>query len=72
VLEDALGPLGLLGALAEVDECGTASIAVIKRPVLAPSGVVPGVLGRMTRYRGAASTAWLALLSRRALAGRRP
>jgi hypothetical protein len=35
VLEDALGPLGLLGALAEVDECGTASIAVIKRPVLA-------------------------------------
>ena len=54
VVENALGPLGLPEVLAEVDEGNTASVAVVKRLGMTPFGVVPGVLGPMTRYRKAA------------------
>ena len=51
VLDHALGPLGLPEVLAEVDEGNTASIAVLERLGMTPFGVVPGLLGPMTRYR---------------------
>jgi [ribosomal protein S5]-alanine N-acetyltransferase len=51
VLDHALGPLGLPGVLAEVDEGNTASIAVLERLGMTPFDVVPGLLGPMTRYR---------------------
>jgi RimJ/RimL family protein N-acetyltransferase len=51
VLDHALGPLGLPEVLAEVDEGNTASVAVIERLGMIPFGVVPGLLGPMTRYR---------------------
>jgi [ribosomal protein S5]-alanine N-acetyltransferase len=57
VVEHALGPLGLPVVLAEVDEGNTASVAVIERLGMTPFDVVPGVLGRMTRYRRAAGSA---------------
>ena len=57
VLDHALGPLGLLEVLAEVDEGNTASIAVIERLGMTAFDVVPGLLGPMTRYRKTAETA---------------
>ena len=51
VVEHALGPLGLPEVLAEVDEGNAASVAVVKRLGMTAFGVVPGVLGPMTRYR---------------------
>jgi RimJ/RimL family protein N-acetyltransferase len=51
VVEYALGPLGLPGVLAEVDEGNAASVAVVRRLGMVPFDVVPGVLGPMTRYR---------------------
>jgi len=51
VVEHALGPLGLPEVLAEVDEGNAASVAVVKRLAMTAFGVVPGVLGPMTRYR---------------------
>ena len=51
VMDHALGPLGLPEVLAEVDEGNTASVAVIERLGMIPFGVVPGLLGPMTRYR---------------------
>ena len=45
------GPLGLPEVLAEVDEGNAASVAVVKRLGMTAFGVVPGVLGPMTRYR---------------------
>ena len=56
VVEHALGPLGLLEVLAEVDEGNAASVAVVKRLSMTPYAVVPGVLGPMTRYRTTAGT----------------
>jgi [ribosomal protein S5]-alanine N-acetyltransferase len=53
VVDHALGPLGLPEVLAEVDEGNAASVAVIKRLGMIPFAVVPGALGRMTRYRKA-------------------
>jgi RimJ/RimL family protein N-acetyltransferase len=57
VVEYGLGPLGLPGVLAEVDEGNAASVAVVKRLGMTPYAVVPGVLGPMTRYRTTAATA---------------
>jgi ribosomal-protein-alanine N-acetyltransferase len=57
VLDHALGPLGLLEVLAEVDAGNTASIAVIERLGMTAFDVVPGLLGPMTRYRKTAETA---------------
>ena len=57
VVEYALGPLGLPEVLAEVDEGNAASVAVVKRLGMTPYAVVSGVLGPMTRYRTAATTA---------------
>lgn len=57
VLQHALGPLGLPGVLAEVDEGNTASIAVIERLGMTRFDVVPGLLGPMTRYRKMAKSA---------------
>jgi ribosomal-protein-alanine N-acetyltransferase len=51
VVEHALGPLGLPEVLAEVDEGNAASVAVVKRLGMTAFGMVPGVLGPMTRYR---------------------
>ena len=59
VLDHALGPLGLREVLAEVDEGNTASIAVIERLGMIPFGVVPGLLGPMTRYRKTPAPSWL-------------
>lgn len=53
VVEYALGPLGLPEVMAEVDEGNAASAAVIGRLGMTPFGVVPGLLGPMTRYRKA-------------------
>jgi len=55
VVAHALGPLRLPEVLAEVDEGNTASVAVVKRLGMTPFAVVPGVLGRMTRYRTTAA-----------------
>jgi RimJ/RimL family protein N-acetyltransferase len=57
VVEHALVDLGLPEVLAEIDEGNVASVAVIRRLGMAPFGVVPGVLGPMTRYRRTAETA---------------
>jgi RimJ/RimL family protein N-acetyltransferase len=57
VMEHALGPLGLPEVLAEVDEGNAASVAVVRRLGMTRFGVVPGVLGPMTRYRKTAKTA---------------
>jgi RimJ/RimL family protein N-acetyltransferase len=51
VMEHALVDLGLPEVLAEIDEGNVASVAVVRRLGMAPFGVVPGVLGPMTRYR---------------------
>jgi RimJ/RimL family protein N-acetyltransferase len=51
VVEHALGPLGLPGVLAEVDEGNAASAAVAERLGMTPFGVVPGQFGPMIRYR---------------------
>jgi RimJ/RimL family protein N-acetyltransferase len=51
VVEHALVDLGLPEVLAEIDEGNVASVAVVRRLGMAPFGVVPGVLGPMTRYR---------------------
>jgi RimJ/RimL family protein N-acetyltransferase len=51
VIEYAVGPLGLPEFLAEIDDENTASVAVIERLGMRPFAVVPGLLGRMTRYR---------------------
>jgi len=48
----ALGRLGLPEVLAEVDVGNTGSVAVVERLGMTPSGVVPGRLGPVTRYRG--------------------
>ncbi|MGH3153187.1 MAG: GNAT family N-acetyltransferase [Streptosporangiaceae bacterium] len=56
VVEHALGPLGLPEVLAEVDAGNAASVAVIERLGMTPFGVVPGLLGPMTRYRRAAKS----------------
>ena len=56
VVEHALGPLGLPEVLAEVDEGNAASVAVVKRLDMTAFGVVPGVLGPMTRYRRTAAS----------------
>ena len=57
MVEHALVDLGLPEVLAEIDEGNVASVAVIRRLGMAPFGVVPGVLGPMTRYRRTAGTA---------------
>jgi [ribosomal protein S5]-alanine N-acetyltransferase len=57
VVEHALVDLGLPEVLAEIDEGNVASVAVVGRLGMAPFGVVPGVLGPMTRYRRTAETA---------------
>jgi RimJ/RimL family protein N-acetyltransferase len=57
VLEHALVDLGLPEVLAEVDEGNAASVAVVRRLGMTRFGVVPGVLGPMTRYRKTAKTA---------------
>jgi RimJ/RimL family protein N-acetyltransferase len=57
VMEHGLGPLGLPEVLAEVDEGNAASVAVVRRLGMTRFGVVPGVLGPMTRYRKTAKTA---------------
>jgi ribosomal-protein-alanine N-acetyltransferase len=57
VVEFALDSLGLPEVLAEVDEGNAASVAVVKRIGMTPYAVVSGVLGPMTRYRTAATTA---------------
>jgi [ribosomal protein S5]-alanine N-acetyltransferase len=57
VVEHALVDLGLPEVMAEVDEGNAASVAVVKRLGMTPFGVVPGVLGAMTRYRKTAKTA---------------
>jgi [ribosomal protein S5]-alanine N-acetyltransferase len=57
VVEHALGPLGLPEVLAEVDAGNTASVAVAERLGMTGFGVVPGLLGPMTRYRRAAKSA---------------
>lgn len=51
VVDHALVDLGLPEVLAEVDEGNAASVAVVKRLGMTPFGVIPGVLGPMTRYR---------------------
>ena len=51
VVEHALGPLGLPGVLAEVDEGNAASVAVVERLGMTRFDVVPGLLGPMGRYR---------------------
>ena len=51
VVEHALGPLGLPGVLAEVDEDNAASAAVAERLGMTPFTVVPGRSGPMIRYR---------------------
>ena len=51
VVEHALGPLGLPGVLAEVDEENAASAAVAERLGMTPFTVVPGRSGPMIRYR---------------------
>jgi [ribosomal protein S5]-alanine N-acetyltransferase len=56
VVEHALGPLRLPEVLAEVDEGNAASVAVVKRLGMTAFGVVPGVLGPMTRYRRTAQS----------------
>jgi RimJ/RimL family protein N-acetyltransferase len=57
VVEHALVDLGLPEVLAEIDEGNVASVAVVRRLGMAPFGVVPGVLGPMTRYRRTAAHA---------------
>ena len=57
VVEHALVDLGLPEVLAEIDEGNVASVAVVRRLGMAPFGVVPGVLGPMTRYRRTAEHA---------------
>ena len=57
MVEFALDSLGLPEVLAEVDEGNAASVAVVKRLGMTPYAVVSGVLGPMTRYRTAATTA---------------
>ena len=57
MVEHALVDLGLPEVLAEIDEGNVASVAVVRRLGMAPFGVVPGVLGPMTRYRRTAGTA---------------
>lgn len=57
VMEHALVDLGLPEVLAEIDEGNVASVAVVRRLGMAPFGVVPGVLGPMTRYRRTAAHA---------------
>ncbi len=57
VMEHALVDLGLPEVLAEVDEGNAASVAVVRRLGMTPFGVMPGVLGPMTRYRRTAETA---------------
>jgi ribosomal-protein-alanine N-acetyltransferase len=57
VVDHALGPLGLPEVLAEVDAGNTASVAVAERLGMTAFGVVPGLLGPMTRYRRAAKSA---------------
>jgi RimJ/RimL family protein N-acetyltransferase len=57
VVEHAIVDLGLPEVLAEVDEGNAASVAVVRRLGMTPFGVVPGVLGPMTRYRKTAKTA---------------
>jgi ribosomal-protein-alanine N-acetyltransferase len=57
VIEHALGPLGLPEVLAEVDEGNAATVAVVKRLGMTACGVVPGLLGPMTRYRRTAQSA---------------
>ena len=56
MVEHALVDLGLPEVLAEVDEGNAASVAVVRRLGMTPFGVVPGVLGPMTRYRKTAKT----------------
>jgi RimJ/RimL family protein N-acetyltransferase len=56
VVEHALGPLGLPEVLAEVDGGNAPSVAVVKRLGMTAFGVVPGVLGPMTRYRRTAQS----------------
>ena len=51
VVEHALGPLGLPGVLAEVDEENAASAAVAERLGMTPFTVVPDRSGPMIRYR---------------------
>ena len=51
VVEHALGPLGLPGVLAEVDEDNAASAAVAERLGMTPFTVVPDRSGPMIRYR---------------------
>jgi RimJ/RimL family protein N-acetyltransferase len=57
VMEHALVDHRLPEVLAEVDEGNAASVAVVRRLGMTPFGVVPGVLGPMTRYRKTAKTA---------------
>lgn len=57
VVELALVDLGLPEVLAEVDEGNAASVGVVRRLGMTPFGVMPGVLGAMTRYRRTAETA---------------
>ena len=56
VVQHALVDLGLPEVLAEVDEGNAASVAVVRRLGMSPFGVVPGLLGPMTRYRKTAKT----------------
>jgi ribosomal-protein-alanine N-acetyltransferase len=51
VVDYALGPLGLTEVFAEVDEGNVGSAAVIARVGMTAFAIVPGVLGRIIRYR---------------------
>jgi RimJ/RimL family protein N-acetyltransferase len=57
VVDPAGGDRGVPAVRAAVDEGNAASVAVVRRLGMTRFGVVPGVLGPMTRYRKTAKTA---------------